>query len=173
MKVISSKPLFLRGVLLLVFFLSAGPVISAPVPSTNPHAHFRQPEHCPKCHIYAGKSLEPGRVTASSIDYCLECHLAEEGGITHPLKVRPGDRYRGVGVPQDYRLSDDGRIICLTCHTAHGPSRSAVRVHAAQLPDESASSSDSPPGYKTYFLRRSDPGAPGFEPLCGGCHKAP
>jgi cytochrome c peroxidase len=91
----------------------------------------------------------------------------------HPLKVRPGDRFRGILVPKDYSLSDDGKIICLTCHTAHGPGRSAVRVHALQQPDDSEPSPDSPPGYKTFFLRRTDPGALGFDALCGGCHKAP
>lgn len=65
------------------------------------------------------------------------------------MKVRPRDRFRGVIVPKEYRLSDDGRIICLTCHAAHGPGRN------------------------TYFLRRADPGASGSEGLCGGCHKAP
>jgi len=168
-----ARPLFLPGVLLAACLLSGRPVFPTVSPPTNPHAYFRQPGQCPRCHLYAGSNLEPGRIAASSVDFCLECHLVQEQGITHPLKVRPGDRFRGITVPKDYCLSDDGKIICLTCHTAHGPGRSAVRVHALQLPDDSGPFPDSPPGYKTYFLRRTDPGALGFDALCGGCHKAP
>jgi hypothetical protein len=117
--------------------------------------------------------LEAGRIAASSVDFCLECHRADEQGITHPLKVRPGDRFRGIAVPPDYCLSNDGKIICLTCHTAHGPGRSAIKAHASQRPDDPGSPPGSPPSYKTYFLRRPDPVSLGYGSLCLGCHKAP
>jgi predicted CXXCH cytochrome family protein len=48
-------------------------------------------------------------------------------------------------VPADLRLDDDGRIMCLTCHTAHGP-------------------------YVSYFLRRSGPDRD-LALLCEACHE--
>jgi predicted CXXCH cytochrome family protein len=65
-------------------------------------------------------------------------------GRSHPVNVRPEEKYRKMKVPADLRLDDDGRIMCLTCHTAHGQ-------------------------YVSYFLRRSDPDR-GFEVLCEACH---
>jgi predicted CXXCH cytochrome family protein len=63
---------------------------------------------------------------------------------SHPLNVRPEEKYRKMKVPADLRLDDGGRIMCLTCHTAHGT-------------------------YVSYFLRRSSPDR-GFEVLCEACH---
>jgi len=174
LKVFFSRLFILSGLLLAICLLSARTVFTSASPPTNPHAYFRQPGQCPRCHLYSGSNLEPGRFAVSSVDFCLECHLVEERGITHPLKVRPGDRFRGIIVPKEYRLSHDGRIICLTCHTAHGPGWSIAGPQALEPPDGSAALPNGPPpGGKTYFLRRSDPGASGFEGLCGGCHKAP
>jgi predicted CXXCH cytochrome family protein len=65
-------------------------------------------------------------------------------GRSHPVNVRPEEKYRKMKVPADLRLDDDGRIMCLTCHTAHG-------------------------SYVSYFLRRSSPDR-GFEVLCEACH---
>ncbi len=174
MKVISSKFLILSGLLLAIGLLSVRTVFPSASPPTNPHAYFRQPGKCPRCHLYSGSNLEPGRIGASSVDFCLECHLVEERGITHPLNVRPVDRFRGIVVPKDYRLSDDGRIICLTCHTAHVQGRSIAGPRASERRDESAAPPNgTSPARKTYFLRRTDPAGSGFEGLCGGCHKAP
>jgi predicted CXXCH cytochrome family protein len=63
---------------------------------------------------------------------------------THPVNVRPDEKYRKMKVPADLRLDDGGRIMCLTCHTAHGQ-------------------------YVSYFLRRSRPDR-GFDVLCEACH---
>jgi predicted CXXCH cytochrome family protein len=60
------------------------------------------------------------------------------------VNVRPEEKYRKMQVPPDLRLDDDGRIMCLTCHTAHGP-------------------------YAPYFLRRSGPDRD-FDLLCEACH---
>jgi predicted CXXCH cytochrome family protein len=60
------------------------------------------------------------------------------------VNVRPDEKYAKMKVPSDLRLSDDGRLMCLTCHTAHG-------------------------AYVSHFLRRSGPNR-GFEELCEACH---
>ena len=110
----------------------------------NPHAHFRYPDQCPKCHLTQGSQPVPGRFSTDANAVCLECHAKESLGRSHPVNVRPEEKYRKMKVPADLRLDDDGRIMCLTCHTAHGQ-------------------------YVSYFLRRSSPDR-GFDILCEACH---
>lgn len=110
----------------------------------NPHAHFRNPGMCPKCHLSPGAQPGPGRFSTEADAVCLGCHTKEGMGRSHPVNVRPDEKYRKMEVPVDLRLDDRGRIMCLTCHTAHGP-------------------------YVSYFLRRSSPDG-GFEVLCESCH---
>jgi predicted CXXCH cytochrome family protein len=110
----------------------------------NPHAHFRNPDLCPKCHLSPGSSSGPNRFSTEADAVCLGCHPKESMGRSHPLNVRPEEKYRKMKVPADLRLDDDGRIMCLTCHTAHGSDVS-------------------------FFLRRSSPDR-GFEVLCEACH---
>ena len=110
----------------------------------NPHAHFRDPDQCPRCHLSQGSRPDPGRLSTAADAVCLECHARDRKGRSHPVNVRPEEKFRKMKVPADLRLDDDGRIMCLTCHTAHGP-------------------------YVSYFLRRSSPDR-GFEVLCEACH---
>jgi predicted CXXCH cytochrome family protein len=110
----------------------------------DPHAHFRTPGQCPKCHVFQGSQPAPGRILTGTDKVCLECHTKESMGRSHPVNVRPEEKYRKMKIPADLRLDDDGRITCLTCHTAHGQ-------------------------YVSYFLRRSSPDR-GFEVLCEACH---
>jgi predicted CXXCH cytochrome family protein len=110
----------------------------------DPHAHFRNPDQCPKCHLSPGSQPGPGRFSTEADAVCLGCHT--RGGMrrSHPLNVRPEEKYRKMKVPADLRLDDDGRIMCLTCHTAHG-------------------------SHESYSLRRESPDG-GFEALCDACH---
>jgi len=119
-------------------------VASEERPRGNPHAHFRNPDQCPKCHLSRGSPPEPGRFSTAADAVCLECHAKDSTGRSHPVNVRPEEKFRKMKVPADLRLDDDGRIMCLTCHTAHGPNVS-------------------------FFLRRSSPDR-GFEVLCEACH---
>jgi predicted CXXCH cytochrome family protein len=110
----------------------------------NPHEHFQNPDQCPKCHLPPGSQPAPGRISTGANTVCLECHAKESLGRPHPMNVRPEEKYRKMQVPADLRLDDDGRIMCLTCHTAHGQ-------------------------YVSYFLRRSGPDRD-FDLLCEACH---
>lgn len=112
----------------------------------NPHAHFRNRDQCPKCHLSPGPPPGPGRISTEADAVCLGCHTKGGMGRSHPVNVRPEEKYRKreMKVPADLRLDDDGRIMCLTCHTAHGP-------------------------HVSYFLRRSGPDR-GFDLLCEACH---
>ena len=119
-------------------------VASARTQSENPHAHFRKPDQCPKCHISRGSRPGPDRFSTEANAVCLACHVKGSMGRSHPVNVRPEEKYRKMRVPADLRLDDDGRIMCLTCHTAHG-------------------------SYVMYFLRRTGPDG-GFDLLCEACH---
>jgi predicted CXXCH cytochrome family protein len=127
-----------------VFCLATGVLASDGPRRGNPHAYFLNPDQCRKCHLYEGSQMAPGRISTGTDKVCLECHAKQSMGHTHPVNVRPEDKYRKMKVPADLRLDDDGRITCLTCHTAHGQ-------------------------YVSYFLRRSSPDR-GFEVLCEACH---
>jgi len=110
----------------------------------NPHEHFRNPDVCPKCHLTPGSQPGPGRFSTEADAVCFGCHTKEGMGRSHPVNVRPDEKHRKMEVPADLRLNVDGRLMCLTCHTAHGP-------------------------YVSYFLRRSSPDG-GFAVLCESCH---
>lgn len=112
--------------------------------SGNPHAHFRNPDQCPKCHLSPGSPPGSGRFSTGADAVCLGCHAEESLGRSHPVNVRPEEKFPKMKIPDDLRLDDDGRIMCLTCHSAHG-------------------------SHASYFLRRSSPDR-GFEVLCEACH---
>lgn len=172
MRIVSARRLFLSVLFLSALPLFLHPVFSAPSPPVNPHEYFRQPAQCQRCHLYTDSKLDPGRFSTSSVDFCLECHLAEEGGRTHPLKVHPGSKFREMKIPPEFRMGDGEHIVCLTCHSAHGPYVSNVRTFAGQMP-VNADAAGASLYYKTFFLRRSNPADDGFEALCGGCHRMP
>jgi len=137
-------------------------------PRGNPHAYFQAPASCPKCHVMIGGRPHPDRFSVDSDALCLGCHQLGNLGRTHPVNVRPGKKYWKMKVPDDFRLDDDGRLMCLTCHTAHGPYVSTTKA----FPNQSAFSSGSSSGtyYKTFYLRRLDPNK-GFAALCDACHE--
>ena len=137
-------PAILLAALAGLFCFAPALVASDGPRSGNPHAHFRNPELCPTCHLTPGSQQGPGRFSTNSDAVCLGCHTRESMGRSHPVNVRPEEKHRKMNVPADLRLDDEGRLMCLTCHTAHGP-------------------------YVSYFLRRSGPDG-GFEALCESCH---
>ena len=110
----------------------------------NPHAHFRNPDQCPKCHLSRDSQPVPRRFSTEANAVCHECHAKGSMGRSHPVGVLPEEKYRNMKVPSDFRLDEDGRIMCLTCHSAHGE-------------------------YVSYFLRRTGPDR-GFDNLCEACH---
>jgi len=143
----------IRGVLLPAGLLAALAALLCHAPALiasdgpqrgNPHAYFRNPDQCPKCHLSPGLRQGYGRFSTETDAVCFGCHGKESMGRSHPVNVRPEEKYRKMKVPADLKLDDDGRLMCLTCHTAHGP-------------------------YVSHFLRRSGPGR-GFEVLCESCH---
>lgn len=167
----SSRRFLLAVALFLATGIASLPAARAPFdPKRNPHAHFREAGSCPKCHVFVDGKPDPGRFLPESDDFCTGCHTADELGRSHPVRVRPRDKYREMKVPGDFRLDDGGRMMCLTCHTAHGPFFSAVKAYEKQRPENPNAAAGTPLYYRTYFARRSDPKL-GFAPLCDDCHK--
>jgi len=152
----------------IVCFLPPAAADSLP---RNPHDHFKNPERCGRCHVITRGEPDPGRFRAEIEGLCLECHRKENLGRTHPVNVRPHDRYGKMKVPGDFRLDEDGRMMCLTCHTAHGPYLSSAKAFPAQAP-EITPLEGAGYGYKTYYLRRTSPER-GFAALCDACHGKP
>lgn len=137
----------------------------------TPHSHFQLPESCPGCHLADREGRpDPARLSPDADAVCFGCHRKEELGRTHPLGLRPAEQYGKGRVPGDLLLADDGRMVCLTCHTAHGPFISGVRAFPGQAPEKA----DDPAGprFRTFFLRRSSPDR-GAAPLCESCHRVP
>ncbi len=163
----SLRALLLAAATVLLFLVRASALFD---PSYNPHAHFRTEGMCPKCHVYSGGSPDPERFTGGSTDYCYTCHTKESLGNSHPNRVRPRDRYPDMRVPEEYMLDDDGRMMCLTCHNAHGLFVSTVKSFKSQNPENPDRLSGTPFYYRTFFLRRSDP-VKGWAVLCDGCHQ--
>lgn len=159
-------PAALLAVAIAVCFLM--PARTEVLQGEDPHAYFQKPEFCPRCHILIEGDPDPDRFDVDADGFCLECHRSEELGRSHPRSVRPRDKSWKMKVPEEYRLDDDGRIMCLTCHKGHGKFLSTVKSFAKQKPEERGSPGE-PPRYRTFYLRRSDP-LQGFAPLCGGCH---
>ncbi|RJP25257.1 MAG: hypothetical protein C4529_01335 [Deltaproteobacteria bacterium] len=163
---LARRTIFLAG---SAFLSIAALLIAAEYyPRGNPHAHFQSATACPKCHLMARGAPDTGRFSTDADEFCFGCHKKESLGISHPRNVRPRDKYWKMKVPDDFRLDDDGKIICLTCHAAHGPHVSTVKAYPKQTPVSTNSTGG--PYYKTMFLRSSSPTL-GFATLCDGCHK--
>jgi len=139
-----------------------------PVRTATPHDHFRRPGACPQCHIVSGGAASTDRFSADSERFCLGCHRKESLGRTHPVNVVPRERTPPMKIPEALPLSVDGRIMCLTCHAAHGPYLSTTPSFLGQ--ERFVPANGAAPGYKTYFLRRTGP-AEGFAALCRACHE--
>lgn len=167
MRLVPARPLFLSGFLLASLLLVPRPAFPAFSPPANPHAYFQQPAQCPRCHLYTGSQPDPGRIASSSIEFCLGCHLPGVHRRIHPVRVHIAGKIRRKKISPDFRLGDGEHIICLTCHSAHGPFVSTVRAFAGQAP---VGEPGDTPYYKTFFLRRTNPAGEGFESLCAECH---
>lgn len=142
-------------------------------PAYNPHASFRDPSGCHRCHPVVGGKTVSDRLRPGSVDFCVGCHAnGSLGRLSHPVGGRPRDAYKAMRIPDEFRLDDDGRLTCLSCHSAHGPRVAAVKAYASQEPENPDAPRDAPRYYKTRYLRRTDP-ARGYAVLCYACHATP
>ncbi len=133
----------------------------------TPHAHFRAQDSCRNCHVIVQGRPDPGRFTVEVDRYCFGCHRKDSMGRIHPADVPPGTSSRARKIPPDFRLNEAGRIMCLTCHTAHGPYLARIMTYPGQSPEKSSPAEGA--YFRTLFLRRTSP-SKGFAALCDACH---
>jgi predicted CXXCH cytochrome family protein len=158
-------------ILAVAFLAFPAAARGAGYPRETPHSHFQLPEACPRCHLADREGRpHPARLSPDADALCVGCHRKEGLGRTHPLGVRPADRFGKGRVPSDLLLADDGRMICLTCHAAHGAFLSAERAYPGQAPEKSADAAGL--RFRSFFLRRSS-AEWGAAPLCESCHGVP
>lgn len=53
---------------------------------------------------------------------CFKCHDNTSEGTSHPINVLPPP---GMIIPREYPLLSDGRLTCMTCHSAHSSDNKA------------------------------------------------
>ncbi|MGE4344245.1 MAG: cytochrome c3 family protein [Geoalkalibacter sp.] len=53
----------------------------------------------------------------TNISICRDCHQEIQEKYSHPINVLPP---LGMEIPQEYELMPDGRLSCMSCHSAHG-----------------------------------------------------
>ncbi|RMG02025.1 MAG: hypothetical protein D6726_08390 [Nitrospirae bacterium] len=122
------------SLMMVCFFMSA-----ATLASHNEIGKVR----CLSCHVKLPFNKIADRFTLYSVKTCRKCHNEKMITFDHPVGIRVKKT-----LPPDLPLSEDGRMICITCHTFH---------RATYLPGY---------GQKTY-LRRGVLG----KRFCLNCHK--
>ncbi len=53
----------------------------------------------------------------TNVAICRDCHQEIQESYSHPVNVLPPP---DMEIPQEYELMPDGRISCMSCHSAHG-----------------------------------------------------
>jgi predicted CXXCH cytochrome family protein len=82
---------------------------------------FRHPpaeEDCGGCHVPHG-SDEKGNLKKPQWDLCRSCHRTHEA---HSLEASSADESGTVQIPEGIPLTEDGMLVCTTCHGPHGGS---------------------------------------------------
>jgi predicted CXXCH cytochrome family protein len=66
------------------------------------------------------------------IDVCHKCHPKEKLGVSHPVGIYPSGKIR---VPDVLPTGTEGRLLCITCHIAHGSNEEYIgrKTVSAQL----------------------------------------
>ncbi|MGA1839422.1 MAG: cytochrome c3 family protein [bacterium] len=88
------------------------------------HTPFLQ-KKCSLCHLSSetpppdDKNHENRLWTRDEIGIgvCYKCHPKEKLGISHPVGIYPSGKIR---VPDVLPTGTEGRLLCITCHSAHG-----------------------------------------------------
>ncbi|MCL4873513.1 hypothetical protein KJ039_05480 [bacterium] len=78
----------------------------------NPH-DFSREDLCSTCH-----SEQPPLLTRDPVTTCVKCHHGNIGN--HPVTRHPMGLIVNIRVPAKLPLTDDGEMVCHTCHEPHG-----------------------------------------------------
>jgi predicted CXXCH cytochrome family protein len=93
----------------------------------SPH-NFGDEGSCLVCHI-----SESPELLADSVTTCTKCHPGNVGN--HPVVRHPMGKAPGRQLPISLPVSDDGLMVCSTCHEQHSKARnpSMLRVSYSKL----------------------------------------
>lgn len=83
--------------------------------SANPHNYYDD-NTCSVCH-----GDEPPSLSFDPVTTCAKCH---PGNMTnHPVTRHPIGKMPKIKIPAKLPLTDDGEMVCYTCHDPHNKSR--------------------------------------------------
>lgn len=84
------------------------------VVSANPH-DFNARDKCSVCH-----NGEPPALNLDPVATCTKCHPGNVGN--HPVSRHPLGKRPDINVPATLPLSQEGNMVCFTCHDPHNRS---------------------------------------------------
>lgn len=82
--------------------------------ATNPHNYVVK-AYCKVCH-----TARPPELNFDPVTTCTKCHPANVGN--HPVPRHPIGKKARIYVPGKLPLTEDGKIVCYTCHDPHNKS---------------------------------------------------
>ncbi|MBI5642403.1 MAG: hypothetical protein HY954_02900 [Deltaproteobacteria bacterium] len=85
------------------------------VPGVNPH-NFSKTELCSSCH-----QAEPPLLNFDAVTTCTKCHSGNVGN--HPVTRHPIGKMPRIKIPAILPLTDEGQMVCYTCHDPHNKSK--------------------------------------------------
>lgn len=77
----------------------------------DPH-DFTKKSYCAKCH-----EPEPPMLRFDAVTTCTKCHPNVVGD--HPVARHPLGKMPRISIPVTLPLTDDGLMVCFTCHEPH------------------------------------------------------
>lgn len=80
----------------------------------NPHDSDEQ--MCSVCH-----TQEPPLLSRDPVTTCVRCHPGNIGN--HPVTRHPMGLMTKIRIPASLPLTEDGEMVCYTCHEPHGKAR--------------------------------------------------
>lgn len=104
----------LAAAAVLILVVPAGAQEEMMPERVNPH-NFVVKEYCGKCH-----TQRPPELLLDPVTTCTKCHPSNVGN--HPVSNHPIGKEAGIFVPDNLPLTDDGKIVCYTCHDPHNTS---------------------------------------------------
>ncbi|HEY4707292.1 MAG TPA: cytochrome c3 family protein [Thermodesulfobacteriota bacterium] len=85
------------------------------MPGVNPHDWFDS-SLCSVCH-----SGDPPFLQRDPMTTCARCHPGNIGN--HPVTRHPLGQVPRIGIPVSLPLTEEGEMVCYTCHEPHGKTR--------------------------------------------------
>lgn len=94
----------------------------------NPHDYGNE-QYCASCHT----TVDPPVLNFDPVSSCTRCH--ERNVANHPVTRHPLNKVPRMQIPPLWPLTEDGGIVCYTCHDYHNKSRfrSMLRIDYSKV----------------------------------------